>query len=112
MQIPVTFKYIFLAPGERTNCEWEVKGTYTVHFHPCYDLEGDLSNMPDVEECFRIDSIQDHSAGFPAGFLNMPDIDREHLQAIVRLGYKAGFAQIEKRNEQRKGNTAAVGHIH
>lgn len=101
MQKQIEFQYNFLGIGERHTVCFMVAGIYKRLEMPAYDLEGELSNMPDVFEEFAITEIQDWTLGFNSGNVQIKNLPVDIRRDIVKQALKIA-------DEQRKENKAAL----
>lgn len=95
----ISFKYFFLAPGERVTMEWRIAAEYIRTEHRLFDIEGELSNMPDVVEDFIILSVEDWTLGYNSGTIQLKNVDDDLRRDIYNTGLKAAsqhYAQIER----------------
>ena len=108
MKNQITFQFFFLGIGERLTHEWHVTATHVRREHRNFDLEGEISNTPDIEEYLERIQVNDHTLGFNAGEITFKDLPADLRRQIVETGLRAANHNME--NEQRERTDFALGY--
>lgn len=108
MKTQIIFNYIFNAIGGRIAHEWHIEAEYSYVEHSTFDLEGDKSNMPDVEETLTVLHVNDHTLGWDSGEIKFSELPEEHINAIIKTGLRAGRHEYEERKRNYIASRGAI----
>lgn len=85
MRKQIRYQFYFQSAANMTFRELDIEAEYIRQEVPAFDLEGDISNMPDVFEVVNITRLYDVMLGIE---LNLIEIPVDLRRAIVNAGLR------------------------